>query len=75
MSFVPTSHAMPLPVFFEVDVAFAVVFGVFVVALLSLAVIVIVWAIRSDREGRIAWRQRQQNKAAAEDEVPPPPRP
>ena len=42
------------------DVAFAVVFGVFVLAFAALAVITIAWAVRRDRPGREAWRRRQQ---------------
>jgi hypothetical protein len=41
------------------DAAFFVIFGIFVVALLVLAVIVIVWAVRHDVAGRQAWRERQ----------------
>jgi hypothetical protein len=52
------------------DAAFFVIFGVFVVALLVLAVIVIVWAVRHDIAGRQAWRERQ---AAAQRHPPPPP--
>jgi len=58
------------------DVAFAVIFGVFVVALLALVVIVLTWAFRRDRQGRAAWRQRQQDRtSAAEGDVPPTARP
>jgi hypothetical protein len=57
------------------DVAFAVVFGIFVVAMLTLIVVVVTWAIRRDRDGRAAWRQRQQDRSAAtEGDVPPAPR-
>ena len=56
------------------DVAFGVLFGVFVVALLALIVIVVVWAVRRDRQGRAAWRQRQLDRSsAAEGDVPPTP--
>jgi len=58
------------------DVAFAVLFGIFIVALLVLIAIVLTWAIRRDKQGRAAWRQRQLNKsAAAEGDVPPTPGP
>jgi hypothetical protein len=59
------------------DVAFAVLFGIFIVALLVLIVIVLTWALRRDKQGRAAWRQRQLDRsAAAEGDVPPPaPRP
>jgi hypothetical protein len=40
------------------DVAFGIVFGVFVLALLVLAIIAIRWGVRKDRPGRQAWRQR-----------------
>jgi hypothetical protein len=52
-----------------VNVAFVVVFGLFVVAMVVLAVLVITWAVRRDRVGRQAWRQRQ------EGESPPAPGP
>ena len=42
------------------DAAFYVVFGIFVVAFVVLAVIVIVWAVRHDVAGRQAWRARQE---------------
>jgi len=54
---------------------FAIIFGIFVVALVVLIVIVLMWAIRRDRAGRAEWRQRQQDRAAAgEGEIPPAPR-
>jgi len=40
------------------DVAFAVVFGVFVVALAVLAFVAIRWGVRKDRPGRAEWRRR-----------------
>jgi hypothetical protein len=40
------------------DLAFGIVFGVFVLALLVLAVIAIRWGVRQDRPGRQAWKQR-----------------
>ena len=42
------------------NAAFYVVFGIFVVAMVMLAVIVIVWAVRHDIAGREAWRRRQE---------------
>jgi hypothetical protein len=55
------------------DVAFGVLFGIFIVALLTLIVIVAMWVIRRDRQGRAAWLQRQQDRSAApEGDVPPP---
>jgi hypothetical protein len=57
-------------------VAFAVVFGIFIVALLALIVTVLTWALRRDRRGRAAWRQRQQDRTSAtEGDVPPTARP
>lgn len=41
------------------NAAFAVVFGIFVVALLILAVVVVTWAIRRDRNGLREWRRRR----------------
>jgi len=53
-----------------------VLFGLFIVALLVLIVIVLTWAIRRDKQGRAAWRQRQQDRnSAAGGDVPPAPRP
>lgn len=40
------------------DVAFGVVFGVFVLAILVLAVLAIRWGVRRDRPGREAWKAR-----------------
>jgi hypothetical protein len=40
------------------DVAFGIVFGLFAAALLVLAIVTLTWAIRRDRPGREAWRQR-----------------
>jgi hypothetical protein len=58
------------------DAAFAVVFGLFIAALLAMIVVVLTWAFRRDRQGRAAWRQRQQDRSsAAEGDVPPAPRP
>jgi predicted lysophospholipase L1 biosynthesis ABC-type transport system permease subunit len=39
--------------------AFAVLFGIFVVALLVLIVITLRWVFRRDKAGRIAWREQQ----------------
>lgn len=47
------------------NTAFAVVFGVFVVAMVVLIVIIIVWAVRHDVAGRRAWRARQTGAAGA----------
>jgi hypothetical protein len=45
------------------NTAFFVIFGVFVVAMIVLAVIVIMWAVRHDLAGRQAWRVRQEARA------------
>jgi len=56
------------------NVAFGVIFGVFVVALLTLMVLVIRWAVRRDRQGRAAWQARRAGGVASTDgEVPPAP--
>ena len=56
------------------DVAFGVIFGIFVVALLTLIVIVLRWAIGRDRQGRAAWRSRQTGGAtSANGDTPVPP--
>jgi hypothetical protein len=58
------------------DTAFAVLFGIFVAAMLAMIVIVVTWAFRRDRAGRAAWTQRQLDKnSAPEGDVPPTPRP
>jgi hypothetical protein len=57
------------------NVAFAIIFGIFLLALITMIVITLIWAVRRDRPGRAAWRQRQVERAAgAEGDVPPAPR-
>ncbi len=74
MALPPVPLALVLQPLVASDVAFAVVFGVFLVALLTLIVIVVRWAIRRDRQGRAAWRERQAGgTAAADGDTPPPP--
>lgn len=77
MALVP--HLLPL---LASDVAFGVIFGIFVLALLALIVIVLRWAFRHDKAGRAAWKQRQLNRqlppaapggAASEGGAPPVP--
>jgi hypothetical protein len=51
------------------DAAFVVVFSVFVVAFVVLAVITLTWAVRRDRQGRRAWLERQ--RGASGMEAPP----
>ncbi|HEX4161402.1 MAG TPA: hypothetical protein VHZ05_02830 [Acidimicrobiales bacterium] len=48
------------------NTAFAVVFGVFVVAMVVLIVIIIVWAVRHDVAGRRAWRARRETAYQAQ---------
>ena len=59
------------------DVAFFVVFGLFVVAMLVLVVIIIVWAVRHDLTGRRAWRARQEAAMGVPEQgdLFPPPQP
>lgn len=40
------------------SIAFSVVFGVFVVAMVVLAVVVVTWAVRRDRRGRDDYDRR-----------------
>ena len=47
-----------------VNVAFAVVFGVFVVAFVALIVFIAVWAIRRDKAGRDEWLDRRDESSA-----------
>jgi hypothetical protein len=44
------------------DVTFAVLFGIFVVALAVLVVLTLMWVVRRDRALRADWRARQQQK-------------
>jgi hypothetical protein len=53
------------------NVAFFVVFGLFVVAFVTLMVIVIMWAVRHDMTGWKLWRQRQEEAARAAGTLPP----
>lgn len=39
--------------------AFAIVFGVFVVALVVLLVVIVIWAVRHDRAGWRDWQERR----------------
>jgi uncharacterized protein HemY len=65
-------HLLPLA---ASNVSFVVVFSIFVVALVVLIVITLRFVIRRDRQGRVAWRERQQNQATtAEGDGPAPPR-
>jgi hypothetical protein len=53
------------------DVAFGIVFGIFVLATLVLAVVAIRWGVRRDRPGRQAWRQRHLGGAAGSNGAGP----
>ena len=44
------------------NTAFYAIFGLFVVAMIVLAVVVVVWAVRHDVAGRDAWRERQASR-------------
>lgn len=68
MALALTSSLVPL---LALNTAFVVIFGIFVVAMLTLVVIVLMWAFRRDRVGRAAWRQRQ-NEANAPPAPPAP---
>jgi hypothetical protein len=68
------AHGHGLAVLLASNVPFAIIFGIFIVALITLIVITIMWAVRRDRPGRAAWRQRQaEQAAAAERDLPPGP--
>jgi len=54
------------------NTAFFVIFGIFVVAMIALAVIVIMWAVRHDLAGRQAWRARQGERARGQQPPDPP---
>jgi hypothetical protein len=41
------------------NLAFVVVFGIFVAAFIALCVVTLTWAIRRDRRGRAVWLQRR----------------
>jgi ABC-type branched-subunit amino acid transport system permease subunit len=73
MALTPVLPSLPLVA--SSSVAFGIIFGIFVAALLVLIVIVVLWAVRRDRAGRALWRQRQQEGGAAESNGSQPPRP
>jgi uncharacterized membrane protein len=69
-----TAHAHSLAVLLASNVPFAIIFGIFIAALVTMIVITLMWAVRRDRPGRAAWRQRQAERAdAAERDLPPGP--
>ena len=53
------------------NIAFYVVFGIFVVAMVVLAGIIVVWAVRHDMTGWKAWRERQEAAALSQQAQPP----
>jgi len=69
------AHVTPIV---ATNVAFFVVFGIFVVAIVTLAVLTIVWAVRHDMSGWKIWRKQQEDAARAAGTLPtdgPPTRP
>ena len=52
------------------NVAFFVIFGVFVAAMLVLIGIIIVWAVRHDMAGRRAWMERRRQAATGRQNPP-----
>jgi hypothetical protein len=65
-----------LPLLASNSVAFGIIFGIFLVALVVLIAIVLRWAIRRDRQGRELWKERQASRMTpTEGDGPPAPRP
>ena len=52
------------------NVAFYVIFGIFVAAMLVLIGIILVWAVRHDMTGRRAWMERRQQAAQGRQNPP-----
>jgi hypothetical protein len=52
------------------NAAFFVVFGIFVVAIVALAVFIVVWAVRHDMAGWKIWRKQQEDAARAAGTLP-----
>jgi uncharacterized membrane protein (DUF485 family) len=78
MAFAPADvlpAVLSMPIVASSSVAFGVIFGIFVAALLVLTVIVVLWAVRRDRAGRALWRERHQEGGTAGSNGAPPPRP
>lgn len=61
----PALLRLPVPMA-GADVAFFVLFGVFVVAFVVLSVITMRWAVRQDRVGRAQWIRRRSERAAGD---------
>jgi hypothetical protein len=57
--FALASRLSSVPPLLATNVAFYVVFGLFVAAMVVLAAIIVVWAVRHDMTGWKAWRARQ----------------
>jgi len=55
------------------DVAFGVVFGLFVAALAVLGFVAIRWGVRKDRPGRAEWQRRHLDPSADEPTAHPAP--
>jgi hypothetical protein len=55
--------ALPVAAATHSNTAFAVVFGIFVVAILILAVVIITWAVKRDRVGLAEWRRKRMERA------------
>ena len=60
----PFAFSSPAPLVAS-DAAFGIVFGLFVVAFIALAVLTISWAVRRDRPRREAWRRRMADQYRA----------
>ena len=54
---------VPDAVLLAANLAFAIVFGVFVVALVVLGVVTMAWAVRRDRLGRADWLARRSGRS------------
>jgi hypothetical protein len=69
----PFPATFPAPVPPGAELAFYLVFGAFVVAMVVLAVVTITWAVRRDREGRAAWVRRHRPGVVPDDRTVHPP--
>ena len=58
-----TGLAGPVAATTHSNTAFAVVFGIFVVAMLILTVVIVTWAVRRDRTALTEWRRRRAERA------------
>jgi hypothetical protein len=64
------SLALVIPIV-ATNTAFFVVFGIFVVAIVVLAVLIVMWAVRHDMAGWKVWRKKQEDAARAAGTLPP----